>query len=319
MTGTDSPEAPRTDARPAALVRQLVKDVCKRQGMLEKQLAGRMGISPRTLRNWLGRTATWQAHEVTSLADALELTGDHRTNLYLLTGHMPPAPPVRELRRTPEMAVYQQMIDGLEHPSVVYSVHWEVVLMNDAFREVFGGVRRHTMAHPTHNTQKFILFHPDAPLLLGAGDTDAFREQWLLPSLAVFSAVLEQQPEDPKLLAMLAEIKRRPAVHRAYQSVPGWIAANGDIVIKPIPRLFWDPRVGRVVRTRIITESHLGYMATTLQRATFVIEDSARPVPAPPPACLQLSLFDVHGPDRAAAPVPRQQDGRARTAPLSSG
>lgn len=281
------------DGPRSSLVARFVTDVRRAQGLTANALAARIGITPRALRYWLARETPWNSTEVTRLVDALDLSGDNRSNLYLLTGHVPPPPPVGELRRTPEMAVYQRLLDGMSHPSVVHTTLWDVIVTNKAFRDVFGGVRRHTTAHPTHNTQRFIFFHPDAPLLLGAGDAAAYREQWLMPALAVFGATLEQQPHEPKLLDILAEIRRRPAVLRAYRTVPAWIAANGDIVIKPTPRRFYDPRVGRVVNALIVTQSHLGYMATALQHSTFTFQDL--PVEAEGPSSTQLPLFPIPG------------------------
>ncbi|WP_187283335.1 helix-turn-helix domain-containing protein [Streptomyces sp. t39] len=272
-----------------SLVAKFVRDVRRAQKLTANDLAARIGITPRTLRYWLARDTPWTATEVGRMANALDLNGDNRANLFMLTGHMPPPPPVGELRRTPEMAVYQDLIEGMRHPSVVHTTCWDVVLTNQAFRDVFGSVRRHTMAHPTRNTQRFIFFHPDAPLLLGASDPVAYREQWLMPALAVFSATMEQQPGEPKLLDILAEIRRRPAIHRAYQTVPAWIAANGDIVIKPIPRRFFDPRIGRPVNALIVTQLHLGFMTPALQHSTFTFQEIDAEPEQPPHT--QLALF----------------------------
>jgi hypothetical protein len=68
-----------------------------------------------------------------------------------------------ELRRAPETAVYQVVIDGLEYASAVSGECWDVVSMNHPCIEGFKGVRRHAMAHPARNTTAFIPFHPDAP------------------------------------------------------------------------------------------------------------------------------------------------------------
>lgn len=253
-----------------AMIVQLIEDVRKAQGFTRLAVSKRLGITPRSFRNWMARASTLQASEVARLVEALGMSPENRANLYILTGQLPPAPPVGELLRTPELALYQSMIDGLEHPSVVYTDYWDVVITNRAFREVFGGVRRHVTAHPTRNTQRFIFFHPDAAMLLGAGDVMAFRDHWLMPALAHFSATLQQRPEEPRLQAIEQEINERPALRRAYRRAPSWIAENGDIAINPSARLFWDPRVGRVVHAHVITEAHQGYQATALNRATFI-------------------------------------------------
>lgn len=256
-----------------AIVAEFLEGLRRSQGMTKKELAQSIGITARSLRNWLTRASRLQAKEVERLVVALQMSAENRLNLYKMTGQLPPAPAVSELQRTPEMALYQDMINGLAHPSVVYSYCWDVVIVNRAFREVFGGVRRHATAHPLRNTQRFIFFHPDALTLLGGGDVNAFQEHWLMPALAHFSATLQQCPEDPRLQAIEEEINRRPAIRRAYQRTPEWIAENGDIAISPSARLFWDPRVGKLVDAHIITEAHQNYQATTLQRATFILHE----------------------------------------------
>jgi transcriptional regulator with XRE-family HTH domain len=250
------------------MVVQLLEGLRQAQGLTKIALAQRLGITPRSYRNWMLRASTLQAAEVARLVEALGMTAETRATLYTLTGQLPPAPAVSELRRTPEMALYQSMIDGLEHPSVVYTDSWDVVLCNQAFREVFGSVRAHISAHPTRNTNRFIFFHPDASILLGGGDATAFREHWLMPAFAHFAATLQQ-----RLLAIEREVNERPALRRAYRRTPGWIAEHGDIAISPSARPFWDPRVGRLVHAHVITEAHQGYQATTLQRATFILRD----------------------------------------------
>ncbi|MFF8847627.1 hypothetical protein ACF08N_33795 [Streptomyces sp. NPDC015127] len=256
-----------------AIVAEFLEGLRRSQGLTKKTLADRIGITARSYRNWLARAARLQSGEVDRLVVALEMSAENRVNLYRMTGQVPPAPAVSELRRTPEMTLYQDMINALGHPSVVYSYCWDVVIVNKAYREVFGGVRGHATAHPLRNTQRFIFFHPDSPTLLGGGDVHAFREHWLMPALAHFSATLQQCPEDPRLQAIEEEINRRPAIRRAYRRTPEWIAENGDIAISPSARLFWDPRAGKLVDAHIITEAHQGYQATTLQRATFILHE----------------------------------------------
>lgn len=290
-----------------AMVVELTEGVRRAQGLTKKALADRLGITPRSYRNWMARASTLQPSEVARLVDALGLSAENRANLYILTGQLPPAPAVSELLRTPEMALYQSMIDGMDHPSVVYTDCWDVVLVNEPFRSVFGGVRRHVSAHPLQNTQRFIFFHPDAHLLLGAGDVKAFRDNWLMPALAHFSATMQQRPQDPRLHAIEQEINKRPALRRAYRRAPAWIATHGDIAINPSARLFWDPRIGRVVHAHVITEAHQGYQPTCLQRATFIFRD---PQPKALAAAFEQGvLFGLEAADRAAAPPFSAQPG----------
>ncbi|MFD7664902.1 helix-turn-helix domain-containing protein [Streptomyces sp. NPDC059788] len=255
------------------MVRQLLEESREALGVTRKELAEKMGKTPRTLRNWLRHPAELNSQQVEQLSTALEMNPENRSVLYVLTGQLPPSTVTDVQRRTPVEVLYQRMIDGLSHPSVVYDHAWNVVLMNPPFRAVFGGVRQHVTAHPTRNTQRYILFHPDAPHILGGNDLAAFHEFWLMPALAVVSATLQRHPTDQRVLGVERDIRRHPRTRRAYRDAPRWIAQNGDIVINPTPRPFWDPRIGKLIRTHVITEAHGGFQGATLQRATFVNDE----------------------------------------------
>lgn len=291
-----SSPAPTGQTAQNAVVVEMVNRLRAAEGLNWKELAERLGITPRSLRNWMARASTLETHEVERIANSLNMSGENRKNIYVLTGNVPPAPPTTELRRTPEMALYQAMIDGLEHLSVVYTECWDIVIGNQAFRDIFARVRPHATAHPFRNCTRYVFFHPDAYMILGAGDKAAFHEDWLMPSLAHFSATFQQLPEHPRLKDMEREINERPALRRAYQRAPAWIVENGDIAINPSPRRFWDPRVGRVVDAHVITEAHQGYQSLTLQRATFILRD--RQATTENRTCQQQVLFDVGAAER---------------------
>ncbi|MFH8410270.1 helix-turn-helix domain-containing protein [Streptomyces sp. NPDC018019] len=254
-------------------VRQLLEEARTTLGVTRKDLAAKLGVTPRTLRNWLQRPAQLNAQQVERLGGALEMNAESRANLYILTGQIPPSAITKAQSYPPLSRLYQRLIDGLSHPSVVYDLAWNVVLTNPSFREVFGGVRRHVTAHPTRNTQRYILFHPDAPEILGGNNPEAFHEYWLMPSLAVVSATLQRHPTDRRVLAVERDINDHPRIRRAYREAPRWIARNGDITINPTPRPFWDPRTGKLTRTHVITEAHGGFQGATLQRATFLCDE----------------------------------------------
>jgi transcriptional regulator with XRE-family HTH domain len=254
-------------------VAELIEAARRSQGYTKKALALKLGIVPRTYRNWMSRASRLQSDEVARLVEALGLSEKNRANLYVLTRQLPPSPELGLLRRTPEMELYQCVVDGSAHPSVVHTACWDVVCVNQPFRDVFGGVRPHINAHPLRNTQRFIFFHPDAPALLGAGDSEAFTEKWLMPALAHFSAVLQQRPNDQRLHGIEDDINRRPPLRRAYRRAPSWIAEHGDIEIDASARPIWDPRARRTVQAHLITEAHQGYQTTPLQRSTFVFRE----------------------------------------------
>ncbi|MEV4329131.1 helix-turn-helix transcriptional regulator [Streptomyces sp. NPDC049597] len=95
---------------------EFLEGLRRSQGMTKKALAHGIGITPRSYRNWLARASRLQAKEVDRLVAALRMSvAENRLNLYRMTGQLPPAAAVSDLRRTPEMTLYQDMINGLGH------------------------------------------------------------------------------------------------------------------------------------------------------------------------------------------------------------
>ncbi|MFF3400371.1 hypothetical protein ACFYW6_17800 [Streptomyces sp. NPDC002659] len=253
------------------MIRQLVEREQRRLGLAKKDLAAVLAITPRQLRNWMAAPSNLALGQVEKLAHALEMSTSSLANLYVLRGLMPPAPPVEELMRTPEMALYKRMIDGLEHPSVVHDYAWDVVLYNKEFQDLFGRVSPHESAHPTRNPMRYVLLHPDAPLILGGGNSEVYREMWLMPSLANLAATLQQQSADERLLAIERDINSRPDLRRAYRDAPRWIVEHSDIPVNADPRPIRDPRTGEMASVQIVIEAHQSYQAMTLQRSTMIL------------------------------------------------
>lgn len=253
------------------MIRKLVESEQQRLGVAKQDLAKALGITPRQFRNWMAAPSRLDLGQVEKLARVLGMSPSRQADLYVLKGLLPPAPPVEELRRSPEMAVYQRMIDGQGSPSVVYSTAWDVVLYNGPFWDFFGRVPPHETAHPTRNLTRYVLFHPDAPSILGGGDGEAYREMWLMPALANFAATLRQWPADERLLAIEQDINSRPDLRNAYGDVPRWIVAHSDIPINADARPVRDPRTGDMAEVRIVLEAHQSYQATTLQRSTWIL------------------------------------------------
>jgi transcriptional regulator with XRE-family HTH domain len=266
---------------PDDVVHELLESARRALGLTRKALAGRLNVSARTYRNWMGNPSKLSADQIERLVKALALSPENRANLYILTGQLPPAPSASELLDTPEMTVYQAILDDSSHPSVIYDYAWDVVRTNAPYRALFGSVRPHATAWPLHNGMKYILFHPDAPQQLG-GNPKEFKEGWLMPALANFRAVLQQRPGDPHLQTIERQISRRALTRRAYEALPDWIQRSGDLHVNTsTPRPIWDPRCGELRYVHIVTEAHQGYQPLTLTRATFVF--GAQPASAPPP------------------------------------
>jgi hypothetical protein len=97
----------------------------------------------------------------------------------------------RPVPSSPDAQAYLQdcatLLEAVSFPSFVVDHRWDVVLTNNAFRTLFRGVGPHPTAMPAGNFLRFVLFHPDAPSVLG--DHEA---SWCLPMLAHFAATLER-------------------------------------------------------------------------------------------------------------------------------
>ncbi|MFD4589038.1 hypothetical protein [Streptomyces sp. NPDC058434] len=120
---------------------------------------------------------------------------------------------------------------------------------------------------------RYILFHARAHEVLGGGNRELFRDSWLMPALANFTAVSTEWPDEPRLLNMKEEIMSQSALRRAYEDVSGWIRAHGDLHVSNEPRPFWDPRRRLLTQVHVLTETHLGYQKWPVYRSTFVFLD----------------------------------------------
>ncbi|MGW6458071.1 MmyB family transcriptional regulator [Streptomyces sp. NPDC055078] len=264
-------------SREDELLREIIEGERKDRHLTQKQMAGTLKVSDRTYRNWIARPTSLSADQVDRIATALNVDEEQRSTLYMLTGLVPPGMSAERLKDTPEMAVYQRMINYLPYPSVVYDYAWDIVITNPAFAPVFGGVRHHPTAMPRMNTTRYVLFHPDAFHILGGGDYEAFQKFWLMPALVNFSATLQTRPEDRRLLTIEREIKTHPTLRRAYRQAPTWLRRHGDMHIDSRPRPVRDPRTQQLTHVHVITEAHQGYQPMTLQRATFIFPSTLEP------------------------------------------
>lgn len=261
------------------LVRDILEEGRQSRGLQRKELAEELRVHPRTLRNWMKDPSALTADQIERLAACLRLSAENKANLHLLTGRRAPLS-AGELKGLPDLGVYRRLINGSHFPSILTDYAADNILCNAAFHDVFGRETPHRFAHPLQSGLKYILFHPNAYLMLGGGDVEAFREFWLMPSLAFFIAVWEQRPGDEKLLPIEREIQRRPELRRAYEATPGWIFRSGDIHVNPNARPFRDPRTGELTTVHIMAEGHQGYHALDLSHVTFIFADT--PVPPVP-------------------------------------
>ncbi|WP_409468289.1 hypothetical protein [Streptomyces sp. HC307] len=175
---------------------------------------------------------------------------------------------------------YATLLEAVPFPSVVVDHCWDVVLANSAFQSLFREIGPHPTAMPGDNFLRFVLFHPEAPAVLGEHES-----RWFLPMLAHFAAAVERHGHDHGLQAIRREIAQDPIMEAAYrQGLPHWIRSVGEAAVEHDgavrPLLHPDPRWGatecRIVGETPRTLQDMGYI-----RLTMVLREVRRPAPAP--------------------------------------
>ncbi|MFE5211473.1 hypothetical protein [Streptomyces sp. NPDC056600] len=175
---------------------------------------------------------------------------------------------------------YAALLEGVPFPSVLLDRRWDVVLANEAFTELFRAVGPHPTAMPHDNFLRFVLFHPDASLVL------ADREvRWCLPALARFAFLVERFADDPVLQAVRREIAEDPLMEAAYrQGLPHWVHTVGERAAREHDgslRPLLGPGAGRTVREcRLVVETPAALSELGYERMTLVLPD---PGPHPEP------------------------------------
>ncbi|WP_051871979.1 BlaI/MecI/CopY family transcriptional regulator [Streptomyces sclerotialus] len=252
----------------ADILQQQLRDI----GMTRKQLGEELGLHPATLRRRLARPADLDAGRLAALIRPLRFGAETRATVHRLAGHQPPPDPAGE--PAPELAVYQRQIDADPYnPQVYYTLGWEVVLTNQAFRDFFRAgahVPRHATAMPTQSTLGYITEHPYAYQVLGSGSRQDFHDYWLMVALAQFAATWKQHSARPDVRRMRARLMARRKIWRALQSVPDFIREHGDIAVGTAPRPIFDQRTNRATSVQLVTEEHPG---GSLQHCTFMLAD----------------------------------------------
>ncbi|WP_329531253.1 hypothetical protein OG568_10585 [Streptomyces sp. NBC_01450] len=179
-----------------------------------------------------------------------------------------PRPVPESLEAQAYLQDYAALLEAVAFPSVVFDHRWDVVLSNTAFETLFSGVGPHPTAMPGDNFIRFVLFHPDAAMVLGEHES-----RWCLPMLAHFAAAMERHGQDRGLQSIRRDIAQDPIMEAAYrQGLPHWIRAVGpdavehDGAVRPL--VHPDPRWGRT-DCRIVGETpktlqDMGYTRMTL-------------------------------------------------------
>ncbi|GAA2572661.1 MULTISPECIES: MmyB family transcriptional regulator [Streptomyces] len=192
-------------------------------------------------------------------------------------GGQRPAP--RPVAETPEAQAYLEdyagLLEAVSSPSFVVDHCWDVALTNSAFRSLFGGVGPHATAMPGDNFLRFVLFHPDAPTVLGEHESS-----WCLPMLAHFARTVESHGPDHGLQAIRRDIAQDPIMEAAYrQGLPHWIRSVGEGAVEHDgavrPLLHPDPRRG-ATECRVVVETSRTLEELGCTRFTFVLREARR-------------------------------------------
>ncbi|MEU4654711.1 hypothetical protein AB0G32_12280 [Streptomyces sp. NPDC023723] len=170
---------------------------------------------------------------------------------------------------------YAALLDAVPHPSFVVDHRWDVVLANGAFRTLFRETGPHPTAMPGDNFLRYVLFHPDAPEVLGEHES-----RWCLPMLAHFASVIEHHGHDHVLQAIRREIAQDPIMEAAYrQGLPHWIRAVGEAAVEHDGTLrpLRHPDARRATaECRVVVETSRSLAELGYQRLTLVLREARR-------------------------------------------
>ncbi|MFD9630967.1 MmyB family transcriptional regulator [Streptomyces violascens] len=187
------------------------------------------------------------------------------------------APEARQLPDDPELRAYVDdyfaMTDALPFPSVVLDPGWGVAHANPAYDALFGGIGPHPTAMPGHNFLRFVLFHPDAAVVLAEHET-----AWCLPMLAQFAEAYADDESAPGLRDIRQEIADDPIMDAAFRlGLPHWVRAVGDAAVHHDGAVRHvrhpDPERGRT-SCRLVSESPRTLREFGFRRLTLVLRET---------------------------------------------
>ncbi|AVZ77788.1 transcriptional regulator [Streptomyces lunaelactis] len=168
---------------------------------------------------------------------------------------------------------YAAMMDAVPLPSVLFDRRWDVAHANPAFEALFHGVGPHPTAMPGQNFLRFVLFHPDAGMVLADRETS-----WCLPLLAQLESALESYDGDRVLQAIRGDIAEDPIMDAAYRcGLSHWMrdagaaAVHHDGAVRPLNHP--DPRWGRT-ECRIVDETPASLQDRGFTRMTLVLREA---------------------------------------------
>lgn len=255
----------------SGLLEQQLKTLAPRR-ITKRAIAGRLGVHEKTVAKRMAGAADLPREQLEELVDALETPDDIRPAIFRLARRIPSPKEAVDPRRLPDMPTMRAYLDSIKRPSVLYDDAWDVVYYNKAYGELFAPgplIPDRPGVMPLENGVLYMLFHPDAVRLLGAGDPEAYDRHWRTLAVAHFAAVFEGNTGNPRLKSIFRQIRKRPNLYHAYRNAAKLIHEHGDVAVSSEPRPFFDPRSRTRTRAQVLTEAHPN---SPLQHATWMIE-----------------------------------------------
>ncbi|MFI1700282.1 helix-turn-helix domain-containing protein [Streptomyces bobili] len=278
---TITPNEARADSHQHRRLQDFLRGRREVLNVSQEQVAVRLGISARAYGNWeRGAVKGWTEQKLHSLAAALELSEAQTARLFWIALDRPPQSDAHDhfsSGRIPDQATeaflddYSNMLNRLPFPTLLVDHRWDVRVTNQAYRDIFGSVRRHPTAMPVTNFLRFGLFHPDAPTVL------ADYGAWQLAMLAQLAYSLERHDRDPTLHAMRRTVYLQPALRHIYNHrTPEWLAETGTDLLQHESTIrelrHPDPRVG-LQGCRVVEETPRSLQALGLTRITLLLTE----------------------------------------------
>ncbi|WP_158716852.1 hypothetical protein [Streptomyces rimosus] len=245
----------------------------KTRRTIKRAVTNRIGIHEKTVANRMARAAGLSPEVLGELVEALETPDDIRAAIFQLAGRVAPPKKAVDSWLSPDLPAYRAYLDSIKRPSVLYGIGWRVVYCNKTYRELLSPgphIPAFPGSMPLKNGVLYMLRHPNAARLLGAGSIKAYERHWCTLALAHFAAAYQENRDDPELQHTLREREKSPSLYASYESATKWIREHGDVAVSSEPRPFFDPRgEEHVTRAQVLTEAHPG---SPLQHATWGIE-----------------------------------------------
>ncbi len=179
-------------------------------GLRREEVAALAGVGL-TWYTWFeqGRDINVSEKFLLSVAYALKLDDAECSHLFLLAHKRPPPPEAHQLVSVKPLI--QQLMDDLARPAYVLNLRWDVVAWNAAADDLFGFKARE---REIRNILRMVFADPGMRQCLPAWRDDAPK------LLAQFRYDFAVAPDDPPMLALVADLKELSADFRRWWNTP---------------------------------------------------------------------------------------------------